>query len=97
MVSRPIAEKDKEREVHASRSCFALQDGFQDFPCVKGVHIPFVPIVLFWNLGIEKWIELPNIFALFYANLLRDCGISPLLCRIQNIKIDFMSFALRFG
>ena len=97
MVSRPIAEKDKEREVYASRSCFILQDVFQNFPCVKGVHIPFVPIVLFGNLGVEERIELPNILALFCSNLLRDRSIAPLLCVVENIKVDFMSFALRFG
>ena len=56
-----------------------------------------MPIVLFGNLGIQNGFVLPNVFPLFLPDFLFDVGIVCFRRVVQYIKIDAVSFALRFG
>ena len=66
----------------------------QYFLCIKCIRFPLVPIFLFWNLCIQNGLILPDVFALFFADLLFDCRRSPRRSIIQHIKIDTVSLAL---
>lgn len=75
---------------------FIIQKQLQHCSCVHRIGFPFVPILFFWNLGIQHGAILSDVFALFAADFFLDFRIPSAFGIVKDIKVNAVSLALGF-